>query len=244
MESWCIDDKKKYQLKIRIKTWNVEANDLYDYKTNKYIEVLDESDENNYFVRKRNNFINKKDNQLDMNFENEEILFRTRKSLKNDNQYEIINPTKKNMKRTQENINNLDNNAWLLIGSNSECCQNENEQYLLNENDIIKLGLKKYEIIEKNINISNDKVTGDECCEISQMNKQKGSIFDINIEKSQYKKIENKNKLKNDEKMEENESTKKKNVLFASMMIQLWKTHYYIYVNVKTGFIINVSNII
>ena len=204
MESWWIDDKKKYQLHIEIKTWNDEANDLYDYKTKKFSVLLDESDENNYYVRKRNNIITKQDNQSKINFENEEILFRTRKSLKNDNEYEIINPTKKNMKRTKENINNLDNNAWLVIGSNSECCQNENEQYLLNENDIIKLGLKKYEIIEKNINISNDKITVDECYKISQMNKQKGSIFDINIEKSQYKKTEN--KLKNDEKMEESDN--------------------------------------
>ena len=204
MESWYIDDKKKYQLHIEIKTWNVEANDLYDYKTKKFREVLDESGENNYYVRKRNNIITKKDNQSDINFENEEIIFRTRKSLKNDNEYEIINPTKKNMKRTQENINNLDNNAWLVIGSNSECCQNENEQYLLNENDIIKLGLKKYEIIEKNIKISNDDNIEEDYYNISQMNKQKGSIFDINIEKCQYKITEN--KVKNDEKMEESEN--------------------------------------
>ncbi len=71
MERW-IDFKQKYQLQIKIKTWNVEPNDLYDYKTKKFREVLDESDENNYFVRKRNNFITKKVNQSDINFENEQ----------------------------------------------------------------------------------------------------------------------------------------------------------------------------
>ena len=202
-----MDSKKKYQLQLEIRTWNAESNELYDYKTKKFSEKLDESVENNYFVRKRNNLITKKDKQIDIDFDNEEILFRTRKSLKNDIEYEIINPTKKNMKRNQENINNLNNNAWLVIGSNSECYQNENEQYLLNENDIIKLGLKKYEIIEKHVNFSNDKDAVDEYYNISQMNKQKGSIFDISIEKSQYKIKENENKVKNDEKMEENEST-------------------------------------
>ena len=33
--------------------------------------------------------------------------------------------------------------------------ENENKQYNLLENDIIKMGQRKYEIIKKNINISN-----------------------------------------------------------------------------------------
>ena len=190
-----------YQLQIEIKTWNVEGEGLYDYKTKTFRRVIDENDEDNYYIRRYNNCIIKKVNQSDINFENEVILFRTRKSLKNDNQYEIINPTKKSMKRNQENINNLDNNAWLVIGTNSNHRQkeNENEQYILNENDIIKLVLKKYEIIKKNIKISNDndkgKCAGDDCYNISQMNKQKGSIFDISIEKGQYKITKNKNKV-------------------------------------------------
>ena len=195
----CVGIKKKYQLKIEIKTWNVKGEGLYDYKTKSFKIVIDESDENNYYIRRYNNCITKRINLSDIDFENDKLLFRTRKSLKNDNQYEIINPTKKNMKRNKDNIKHLDDNAWLVICPNSECYQNENEQYFLNENDIIKLGVKKYEIIEKNINISNDTYYVDECYKISQINKQKGSIFDISIEKSQY--IITDNKVKNNEKI-------------------------------------------
>jgi hypothetical protein len=197
------NNKKKYQLQIGIKTYIPKSDGIYDFSTKKYRQILDETDEDLYYIRKRNNCITKRNIQSDIDFGKDDILFRTRKSKKNDNLYEIINPVRKNLKKNKENINNLNNKPWLVIGSESDCCQDENEDYILNENDILKLGVKKYEVIEKNINISKDKdtVNKNDCYNISQMNKQKGSIFDINIEKNQYKseKIKNKeNELKNE----------------------------------------------
>ena len=204
MEKSVSNEGKKYQLQTDIKTSISKSEGLYDFKTNDCTQKIDESDEAYYFIRKQNDYTTKKDNQLDINFENDAILFRTRKSKKNDNQYEIINPVIKNLKKNKENINNLDNKAWLVIDSESDYCQDENENYILNENDIIKLGVKKFEVIEKNINISKDEdtVNKNDCYNISQMNKLKGNIFDISIEKSQYKITENKNKVKNDELIE------------------------------------------
>ena len=60
------------------------------------------------------------------------ILFRTRKSLKEKNKYEIINPISKNMRRNEYNINQLNNALWYVINYG----ENKNDSYTLNENDI------------------------------------------------------------------------------------------------------------
>ena len=183
-----ISENEKKDKNLKLDIWN-ETNEISNFMTND-CTISEESNKTQFFIRKKeNNYITKKTNHSEIDFKNEEILFQTRKSLKNDNQYEIINPIGKNMKINKQNIKILNNKLWYIIKSENDL-QNENEDYILNENDILKFGIKKYEIIKKNINTSKelyiDTENKKDLYNISQKNKKKGCIFDINIEKNQY----------------------------------------------------------
>ena len=131
--------------------------------------------------------INKEDYQNDIFFEKEEILFYTRKSFKT-GLYELINPVRKKMIKNKNNIDNLNNRLWYVVKSKKEN-DNNNEDYNINENDIIKLGRRKFEVIKKNITSYNNIISyeNEDNYNISEINKRTGSIFDINIKPNQYK---------------------------------------------------------
>ena len=77
---------------------------------------------------------------------------------------------------------------WFITKSKMYSYYDENnEDYILNENDIIKLGRIKYEVIKKHINIKNDKIENNYKYNISEINKKSNPVFNINIKRSQYK---------------------------------------------------------
>ena len=186
--------KTKKNLQLDIKTWNTDSIGIFNYKEKLYKIAHDEANKDLYYIRNDNNYINKKESQI-LFEDNGEILFRVRKSLKDYNKYEIINPLLRSMKKNEININTLNNASWYVIRPETDFCENENEKYILNENDILKFGRKKYEIIKMNINSSNKNINKENHFEynISQTNKKKGSIFNINIEPYQYSVTENYN---------------------------------------------------
>ena len=99
---------------------NQYLNGIYDFSTKKLRQVLDETDEDLYYIRKRNNCITKRDNQSDIDFGKDDILFRTRKSKKNDNLYETINPVRKNLKKNNSSkIINYMNNKYKKMNNNN-----------------------------------------------------------------------------------------------------------------------------
>ena len=114
------------------------------------------------------------------------ILFRARKN--NKKQYELINVLRKKLKKNIHNINNLDNKMWLVMNSenkeNKEKFISKNKSYSLMENDIIKLGRKKYEIIKLNIPINPDPYQ--EKNTLNDSNKRHGPVFDIQLKSNQY----------------------------------------------------------
>ena len=79
-------------MELDIRTWITDTDGMYNYKAENFTKVLEESHEDQFVVRKNNNYITKKTKQSEIDFENDAILFRIRTSLKNDNKYEIINP--------------------------------------------------------------------------------------------------------------------------------------------------------
>ena len=207
----------KLYLQLYIKTWNNDSDGIFNYKEeNKCRHVLDETDENGFYGRNQNNIIIKKKSQTLFD-NNEIILLRIRKSLKVENKYEIINPISKQMKKNKINIDQLNNAAWYIIrpeSSETDYCENENEKYVLHENDILKFGPKKYEVVKININNTNNNSNEDNLAyNISQINKGKGSIFNINIEPYQYKVTENNTEcnkeISNNEKEKNNNLNKK-----------------------------------
>ena len=214
------DQKKK--LCLDIKTWNSKS---FNYKDTNFEPKFDEIDESYfYYCSGTKHCIDKtKFQHLIDNSSGDYILFRVRKSTKEKNKYEIINPIQKDMKKTKNNIQKLKNNGgWLVVrNENTEIgfFGNENEDYILNVNDIIKFGGKMYEIIRMNINNSEKNIIKVNNLEnnISQINKKKGSVFNIDIEAYQYKnELMNKSTEKNKNSINEkinNNSIINKNII-------------------------------
>ena len=143
----------KYMIDITIKTWNSECNGIYNYKSDvsNIKEVKIKNNQSCYIIRNKSRIIIVDQNYKYNEEEEGQILFYVRKSLKDNDNFEIINPIRKTMEKNEYNINELNRRPWLLVKSQSGI-YSDNEEYDLNENDIIKLGRRKYEIIKKNIN--------------------------------------------------------------------------------------------
>ena len=119
---------------------------IFDY--NAKVIKLDEAStkERSFFIRTKTNQINKMSQHSNINTEKgDEILFYIRKS--KNNTFTIDNPIKRNNERTENNINILDDKLWYILKSekNDKGCNNK-DNYILNVNDIIKIGNSKYEV--------------------------------------------------------------------------------------------------
>ena len=162
---------KEFCAKFVIYIGNTIFDEIYNYQKQNKSEISKVVvNENIYIIINKNkNIIPLKQNS-DYDAEDGYILFRVRKSFKKKNYFEIINPINKNMEKNIYNINNLNNRLWYQIKSEQDLWGNENEDYILNENDIIKIGIKKYEVIKKNINSTFD-----------IMKKKNQNLFSYNI---------------------------------------------------------------
>jgi hypothetical protein len=146
------EKSNKQKVYLTIKTWSSESNGIYNYKSkgSEINEVAASLDESCYIIREKNRIIKIKQN-YEYNDEIEgQVLFYLRKSLKNEEMFEIVNPLKKKIEKNEYNINDLNRRPWLIVNSENGC-YNKEEEYNLNENDIIKLGRRKFEIIRKNV---------------------------------------------------------------------------------------------
>ena len=171
----------QYNMHLNLITCFNEKNDIFTYD-NKGIKLEDmDISEGYYFVRNKRNDIKKKSQHSDIKTEKgEQLIFRIRKSKKND--FTIENPLNKMMPKTINNIKSLNNKLWYILKSETnENDSNNLDDYILNKNDIIKFGTSKYEVIEKHIenfdgyekdNIKNN-------YDISNSNKNLQSIFQI-----------------------------------------------------------------
>ena len=186
-----MEDNKCLYIKIKYFSKKDQTEGLFDYGY-KYPYELEYQVKNDCFFflnffNENANKIEKKESQFEYNSNINDILFHVRKSFKNNN-YEIINPLNNNMKKNEKNIKYLNNNAWYVIKSNPEYLfdnyDNYNEDYILNENDIIKFGVKKYEIIKKYI--KNKSINDQNYYNISDMNEKSGLVFNIDLKSTQY----------------------------------------------------------
>ena len=200
--------KEKNNLKkvnLTIKTWISDSNGIYNYKSD--ITNINQVDaaytDSVYIIREKNKIIEEKQHYIYDDEIEGQILLYIRKSLKDKNSFEIVNPIRKFIEKNEYNINDLNRRPWFIVNTQNGY-NNENEEYNLNEGDIIKLGRRKFEIIKKNINANYEIMPLDnpDNYNISKINEKKGSIFNINIKKNQYKinkrKIGNKKIIKDD----------------------------------------------
>ena len=186
-------EKQVLNLKIRTKE-KCKDKGLFDYNpksrrikivenviTNDNAYIISPNFNNNYQVINNLSELNQKD----------QILFKLRKSFKN-NCYEIINPIMKcnQIQKHIEYINDLNNRFWYVVRSGNQIPEENDEDYVLNENDIIKLGDIKYEVTKIRINKADDNYAGfgnNSSYNISGINKKAGSIFKFDIKKDKYR---------------------------------------------------------
>ena len=148
------------KLYLSLITRNSDEDIFFDYSEKSdlwplvYIETTEERVF--YYREKYSNLIDNKKDQKELNeINNIDILFLARKSKKG--YYELISPIVIFDCLNMNIINNLDNKMWLLMKTENDdnkikpLYENENEEYYLSENDIIKFGLRKYEIIKLNV---------------------------------------------------------------------------------------------
>ena len=201
------DNSNEKYASIEIQIWaDADSNGMFLYKNgyeNKFKKVYFNFDEKRkycFLIKTKNNCIKRIYEQKDVNG-NYDILFEIRASLKNNNIYETINPICR-LKKNISNYNNdfLNNKIWFSVKSQTYNKGNI-QNYNLNENDIIKLGKKKY-IINKFHFASEEKIENikdenfyknNNISYISLINKKSKSVFKIfELKANQYKINENK----------------------------------------------------
>ena len=203
-------DQKKFN--VTIKTWKAANLDgIHNYKDSSNINIIIfKINKNCYMIRNCDDIIVKKNQQSEFDSEeDDEILFFIRKSFRT-GLFELINPINKKIIKDIYNTNNLNNRLWYVIKSKEINNENDNEDYILNENDIIKIGRVKFDIIKININSNKKNILSHNNTDnynICELNKKIGPIFDINLKRNQYIDMEK------GEEREKNKTKEKKHKL-------------------------------
>ena len=145
-----IDNEDEYFVSIEIQIWNNKnSNGMFYYNNNlinefkKVYYTFDKSKKDCFLIKTKDNNIESIDELKKFN-ENvgKEILFRIRKSLKNNND-EVINPIFKQKIFTSDYNNYLNEKICFSVKSQKYLCWNK-LNYNLNENDIIKFSKIAY----------------------------------------------------------------------------------------------------
>ena len=140
---------------MNIKTYLKNIDDIFDYSStkNKCYNVFVNKKEKVFIVRTANNKIKYIKQQSEISSNEEKIIFIINYDNENKTFKADMVPLKKNMEENEKNINSINNNIWYVINSEDSNGLNENEDYYLSENDILKFGKVKY--IVKKIHIQN-----------------------------------------------------------------------------------------
>ena len=154
-----------------------------------------------FLIKSKDSTIKSIKNHKDFNpDEGDKMLFRLRKSFKT-NDYEAINPINENkIYKSEFSDNNLDEKIWYPAKSQKYHDEGNNQNYNLIENDIIKIGQKKYSVFkkhcpleEKKSSIINDDNYNNNIDNIISINKKSKPILNFDIKSDQYIINNNKN---------------------------------------------------
>ena len=195
-----IDNENELFVSMEIQIWNNKySNGLFYYYNNlvnefkKVYFTFNKKEKDCFLIKTQDNYIQIIKEHKDFNDNGgNEILFRIRNSLKNNN-YEVMNPIV-GQKISDYNNNYLNDKIWFSVRSQSYLGGNE-LNYNLNENDIIKIGKKKYCIPKihfafdnrKEKIIDEDFYKNNNISYISIINKKSKPIFNIDIKPNKYK---------------------------------------------------------
>ena len=198
-----------------IKTFKDSSYGIFYYKASENVNIKSDSlrntNDNYYIIRDENNNYKIIYNMKNFPINNFNIIFKLRKSFKKNNIYEIINPIGRvsEINKDENYINNLNEAMWFPVKSNINDYNINEEDYILNLNDIIKLGRLKFEVIKLHIIINNKKKKRNKHYNynISNLNLNSRPVFNIDIKAYQYK-VKNKDKEENDNDKKEENSNK------------------------------------
>ena len=187
---------EKLGLYLDFKTYTNKERSIYDFSSKETYEINTLIENATFIVRRDKNFI-----RVDMQSEiqkhmGEELLFKVR--IKNNDIFMLENPVpNKNIPLTIDNINNLNNKIWFVLNSNNPKLENENEDYYLCENDVIRMGNIKFmvkefhieDIKEKDEKIKLNEEEGNlknENYNINKLNENGGPIFNFFTQINKY----------------------------------------------------------
>jgi hypothetical protein len=186
-----------YLLKLEILNNNI----------NNYQNLFEFNPFNCFLIKSKDNTIKSIKNHKDFNpNEGDNMIARIRKSIKT-NDYEAINPINElKLYKSRFSDNCLDDKLWFPVKSQKYIDEGNNQNYILNENDIIKIGKKKYNVFMKNCSLEekkssiiNDDNSNNNISYISSINKKSKPILNFDIKSDQYIINNNKNNEKVDE---------------------------------------------
>ena len=182
-------------LNLILNTWGNDPNEIYDFSSNSIKKLRALIAESTYVVRTKNNIFQNIDQHADIDTKNEDLIFHVNNS--NHDTFILINPIPKNLKLTQYNFHYLNNKIWYVLKTdnqdNKEIKENDkkfNEEYYLNENDLIKIGKVKYAVQKIFLKSKNSIDNGaeppgpdiEEKYNISESNKNTQPVFDFTPE--------------------------------------------------------------
>ena len=186
--------EKNKEVLITIQIWDNQDEGMFFYKIDKNDKSkkkyfnFELDDINYYLIKTKDNNIKWIKYHKEFNSEEDEILFRLRKSFKS-KIYELINPIKINL--GEYSNNSLNDKIWYTVKSSTYFKGND-QNYILNQNDIIKFGRKKYIVYKIHFKEEKGKIKdvnfnkNSNISYISLINKNSKSIFNIDIKNNQY----------------------------------------------------------
>ena len=189
-----MESQNEKYLKLVLYTWdkeNNEVNSIFDYSSKSLKEETIFFEKETYLARTKYDEFKTYENHEEFKKTEEEegnvLIFKLNKEEEEEKDKYILTslfPT--NLQLNEENLNNINNKIWYILKTsdidNKENDKNCNEEYYLNENDIIKFGRVKY-IVQKIhlLNNNNKDVPSNSNDEnnynISDLNKNTNSVF-------------------------------------------------------------------
>ena len=181
---------EKKVLFLILKTWSNETIGIYDYSSSAIKIVKAFIIDSTYVVRTKNNLFLNIEQHADIDNKNgDDLLFYV-----NNNQNDIfilMNPLPKNLKLNKMNYDYINNKIWYVLKTITEDEGNQNsikecnEDYYLQENDLIKLGRVKYAVQKIKLLKDPNNSSGAEPAmavseikyNISDLNKNLGAVF-------------------------------------------------------------------
>ena len=143
------NDKKILYFNINI--WRNDSNGIYDYTSNTNKNIKAYISEPTYVVKTKNDIFLTIKQHADIQNENGDVLIcYVNNSIINT--FKLMNPIPHSLRLNEINFDYINNKIWLVMKTvdleNHEKNMNCNEEYYLNQNDIIKLGKVKY-VVQK-----------------------------------------------------------------------------------------------